>query len=125
MWVLACLVLMQPKAISRCAELFTIARSRVQHLHGFPADGTNRHTVLFATRLSMLPAGSIPISWAAKGVFPSLSTLHIENVPMTGSLPQVWGNEACPGLIDLELTNLSISGTLPAEWGSPSSFQQL
>lgn len=67
----------------------------------------------------------MPSSWGAVGSFPVLSGLHFENMPIIGSLPPSWGNEACPGLTILQLSYLNLSATLPSEWGSPSNFQQL
>ena len=53
-----------------------------------------------------------PSSWGAVGAFPVLSTLQLQNMPLTGSMPPLWGITALPNLTDLELIDLNVSGPL-------------
>ena len=68
--------------------------------------------------LLMIGIGTLPASWAAKGAFAELSTLHIYDVQLTGSLPPAWAEKGClPSLIIFDFNNSQLSGTLPGSWG--------
>lgn len=76
-------------------------------------------------------AGTIPVSWGGMGAFPSLTTLELYDMPLTGTLPPFWGsNASLPALGFLKIGTghhdfRCLSGTLPADWGNPAAFQQL
>lgn len=76
-----------------------------------------------------VPNRTLPASWG--NAFPSLVTLELLDMPLTGTLPAFWGsNGSWPALGFLELgssrTDQScLSGTLPPGWGSPTVWQQL
>lgn len=78
-----------------------------------------------------LHAGTIPASWGSVNAFPSLASLSLYDVPLTGSLPAGWGSVgSLPAMEYLRigagrLDFSCLSGTLPADWASAAAFQNL
>lgn len=76
-------------------------------------------------------AGSLPSSWGGGAAFPSLTSLSLFDVPLTGTLPASWAdNGSFPALNTLALGTARsdmrcLSGTLPAAWGSALAFPKL
>ena len=70
--------------------------------------------------------GTIPVTWALPGAFPSLQDFQIESTQVSGTLPPSWGaNGSFPALILLELDSSPLTGTLPAEWADGAAFSFL
>lgn len=63
--------------------------------------------------------GSLPVSWAAPGAFPTLEALNISANNLSGSLPPEWGANGT-GLFRLQRLDLQqngLEGYLPDLWG--------
>lgn len=60
--------------------------------------------------------GAFPASWLAPGAFPALGQLRIDEMDMSGPLPERLF-EAFPSLTSLAFTDCLFNGTLPSRWG--------
>ena len=64
------------------------------------------------TAYSNALTGSLPKSWGSGGGFQNLRTLVLSSNPIAGTLPASWGT-GFPKIKDLNLDNLQLSGSLP------------